>query len=581
VLRWTENFTPISQAFDDIYYAKENGLEETRFVFLGFNRLPEKFSKAQNFHIAELGFGTGLNFLATYELWQKSAPQDAILLYSSFEKFPLSPKEIRTALKPWPELEPYVESLLQEYEELPDGVHRLELEKGRVFLDLWIGDARELLPEFSGPVDAWYFDGFAPQKNPELWGQEIFREVARASKLSTSFSTYASTGFVRRHLVANGFHVEKTRGYGRKREMCFGEFKMNSPVDKPNISKELQVIGGGISGLSQAFRHSRHRGTGRLVEKAASWISMASGNPLALVMPTVTARPSSLSTFSLSAFLFATRQYRQLERDYGFLGWHPCGMLQLLTSPEKEERFLVALGSHRIPKSIAQVLSKQEASEFAGIRLSHPALLWSSAGFLEPHLLVSTLTGEIRKQMELRLSETPTDSALTSIHCSGHAAALQLSQLSVPWKIQRGQISYWDPTPETSPLRAALLYGGYLLPSHQGFQLAGSTYDYSDETDLRESDHLKITAMAQEQLGLRSTPKILGGRAALRVGPRDALPLLGVVNDQHYHLAHGSKAYSHALLAAEILASEFSALPAPIGVRLRQSLHPQRFAPKK
>jgi tRNA 5-methylaminomethyl-2-thiouridine biosynthesis bifunctional protein len=582
VLRWTENLTPVSLAFDDIYYAKENGLEESRYVFLGFNRLAEKFSSAQVFHIAELGFGTGLNFLATYNLWQKTAPQNAILVFSSFEKFPLNPQEIRKALKPWPELSDLVESFLEEYEELPDGVHRFEFEGGRVLLDLWIGDASSHLKEFSGPVDAWYFDGFAPQKNPELWSEEIFKEVARCSRRGTSFATYASTGFVRRHLMSQGFQVRKTRGFGRKREMCFGEYERGSWAfqQKDKSAETLQIVGGGVSGLMQATRLEQKNVPTALFESESSWIPGASGNPLALVMPNITGKPSDLSEFSLASFLFSTRHYRRIERLWSVGAWRESGVLQILSSPEKEERYLMGLSAHRIPRTLAQILSKEEASDFAGIRIHHSAVCWRRAGFLKTGPFAQALSSRLPPS-SLRLGQKVdlTKDRASTVLCSGSEAAAILKSLPAPWKIQRGQISYWKSPESLRRLRAPVVYGGYVLPAHDERQIAGSTYEYSDQTEVTAADHSKILRQAQEALKFLEWPQIVGGRAAVRLGIRDALPLLGIWDERLLHIGHGSKAYSHASWCAEVLSSELTGVVAPLGRRLRQSLHPQRFAP--
>ena len=64
-LRFNEQGTPVSAEFDDVYFSNQNGLEETRYVFLSGNQLPERWlhHPADRFIVAETGFGTGLNFL--------------------------------------------------------------------------------------------------------------------------------------------------------------------------------------------------------------------------------------------------------------------------------------------------------------------------------------------------------------------------------------------------------------------------------------------------------------------------------------------------------------------------------------
>jgi len=91
-LEWKEGGTPVSRRFDDPYFSLENGLEETRHVFLAGNDLPARF--APGFHIAELGFGTGLNMLAALIAWRHSGQKGA-LRFTSFEAFPMRARPCR------------------------------------------------------------------------------------------------------------------------------------------------------------------------------------------------------------------------------------------------------------------------------------------------------------------------------------------------------------------------------------------------------------------------------------------------------------------------------------------------------
>ncbi len=235
-IEWQQG-QPISQRFDDIYFSKENGLEETRYVFLKPNQLLERFKALQpqeKLIIGETGFGTGLNFLACCQLFKESNSQGQ-LLFISTEKYPLTLQELKQALQLWPELEPWSYQLIQQYPQtaLPTQYHFLLDEK--IELRLMIGDASESFkgllasdhpnyrkPQWQG-VNAWFLDGFSPAKNPELWSEALFKCINQLSAQGASYSTFTAAGPVRRGLKAAGFTVNKMPGFGSKRDMIFGK----------------------------------------------------------------------------------------------------------------------------------------------------------------------------------------------------------------------------------------------------------------------------------------------------------------------------------------------------------------------
>jgi tRNA U34 5-methylaminomethyl-2-thiouridine-forming methyltransferase MnmC len=211
---WRDGGTPVSSLFDDPYFSLADGLAETRHVFLAGNHLPGRFS--DGFHIAELGFGTGLNLLATLIAW-KDAGVAGRLSYTSFESFPMPAPDMERALAAFPEVLAEATPLLDTW---ADGERRFAL--GPVDVEVIEGDARTTLPDWQGKANAWFLDGFAPAKNPELWSEELMAEVARHTAPGGSFATYTAAGFVRRGLQAAGFQVQRAKGYGRKRHMSRG-----------------------------------------------------------------------------------------------------------------------------------------------------------------------------------------------------------------------------------------------------------------------------------------------------------------------------------------------------------------------
>lgn len=212
---WRPGNVPVSTRFDDPYFSLENGLAETQHVFLRANGLPDRF--CDGFHVAELGFGTGLNLLATVALWEMSG-QTGALNFTSFEAYPMTAADMGQALHAFGDAELHIDELVTQWR--PEGgIFQLTPE---VRLEVIVGDAREKVRLWDGLADAWFLDGFSPAKNPQLWDPALMAEVAAHTVPGGSFATYTAAGFVRRALDSAGFEVRRAPGYGRKRHMTCG-----------------------------------------------------------------------------------------------------------------------------------------------------------------------------------------------------------------------------------------------------------------------------------------------------------------------------------------------------------------------
>ncbi|MCB2114829.1 MAG: tRNA (5-methylaminomethyl-2-thiouridine)(34)-methyltransferase MnmD [Rhodobacteraceae bacterium] len=209
--------TPVSTLFDDPYFSLADGLAETRHTFLDGNDLPARFRPG--FHIAELGFGTGLNLIASVLCWQ-AAGRPGRFRYTSFEVFPMPAADMDAALTAFPEAHAAAAPLLAAWDE---GNRRFPF--GPADVTVVTGDARETLPAWDGKADAWFLDGFSPAKNPELWSDTLMTEVARHTAPQGTFATYTAAGHVRRALASTGFQVERVPGHGRKRHMSRGRLQ--------------------------------------------------------------------------------------------------------------------------------------------------------------------------------------------------------------------------------------------------------------------------------------------------------------------------------------------------------------------
>jgi tRNA U34 5-methylaminomethyl-2-thiouridine-forming methyltransferase MnmC len=216
-ITWRDERIPVSSRFDDPYFSLSGGLEETRHVFLRGNNLSARFR--DGFQIAELGFGTGLNFLATWQAWRAS-DQPGTLHFTSFEAYPMAAEDMEKALAAFPELADFTGVFLDQWRK---GTSQMKFPG--VSLAVIPGDANLTLPKWPGQADAWYLDGFSPAKNPELWGKSLLAEVAIHTEKGGTFATYSAAGQIRRALTDVGFRTERIAGFGRKRHMTIGQLE--------------------------------------------------------------------------------------------------------------------------------------------------------------------------------------------------------------------------------------------------------------------------------------------------------------------------------------------------------------------
>jgi len=231
-LSWHAGDMPYSEEFGDFYYSKADGRDECRHVFLAGNGLPERFAGKQHFVIAELGFGTGLNFIETWAVWENAVEKGARLDFHSFELRLLDRDDMKRALAAWPDLGPRAEELIAAWPDRPRGdiVVAFESCERPVKLHIHSGLALEHVAGADFAADAWYLDGFSPARNPDMWSAELMEAVAERTCEGGTFATYSAAGWVRRNLQAAGFAVEKRPGHAGKRDMSVGILTADLPV---------------------------------------------------------------------------------------------------------------------------------------------------------------------------------------------------------------------------------------------------------------------------------------------------------------------------------------------------------------
>lgn len=219
-VEWHDNDLPFSQSFDDHFYSRADGRLECDHVFLRGNEVHERWTIPNSFSIGELGFGTGLNLLETWRQWIEQRNVGQQLLFTSFELYPMTADEIIRAIAHWPMLETLRDKLVVNWSEATLG-KPIQLD-GQTTFQLVVGDVRKTLPIWRNRTDAWFLDGFAPSKNPQMWEEALMKSLAQKTSPQGTFATYTAAGWVRRNLQAAGFEVEKCPGHAGKREMMRG-----------------------------------------------------------------------------------------------------------------------------------------------------------------------------------------------------------------------------------------------------------------------------------------------------------------------------------------------------------------------
>lgn len=583
-----------SRQFDDVYFSADDGMAETRHVFMNGNDLPAAWADVRRFTIAETGFGTGLNFLSAWKLFEATAKPHQSIEFISVEKYPLSKAEIAGALQLWAkDLSPYRERYLELYPLRVPGVHRIRM-SGRVSLALWIGDIADILPQWRDlSVDAWFLDGFTPAKKPQMWTPDVFAAMARLSHSRTSYASFTAAGDVRRGLEAAGFTVEKVKGFGRKRDMIRGRFTGTGKPFRPVLPENPVIIGGGLAGTALARSFVSRGVKPVIVESALTLAAGASGGEWGMINPKLTARPTAHSDYYTAAYAHALRVLQILAVDHPDICFARHGSLHLQTDADKERRYTGYrdhLGWH---EDHMRILDARDAGGKAGMALSCPALYYPDAAAVSPRRLCSVMAGgaDIRLGTAVHgLEKTGRGWRLTddegqiiaetdALFLANGFAAQKLMRRNLSVHSVRGQITYTRPLPGP---RTNLCFGGYLTPpTAAGYHILGSSFQpWQTDTALSENDHDDNIARLNKAMGYEMAKQgdIVGGWAALRTSSKDRFPLVGQIDEGLYlSAAHGSHGIVSSLMAADILISRICGEAVPAAPAVLKALDPLRF----
>lgn len=635
---WDDQGLPHSRQYDDVYFAVNEGIEETRHVFLGQTRLAERFADLAPHAcmvIGETGFGTGMNFYCAWQLFEQHAHAKARLHFISVEKYPLGRDDLARAIRLWPELAAYSQPLLEQYVAVHPGFQQFTFNDGRITLTLLIGDVLEQLPQLDAQIDVWFLDGFAPAKNPDMWTPELFAQLARLSHPGTVLGTFTTTGWVRRSLVDAGFAMKKVPGIGKKWEVMSGAYV--GPVPNPGAPwyarpgaaagpREALVVGAGLAGSTTAASLARRGWQVTVLERHDAPAREASGNPQGVLYLKLSAHGTALSQMILAGFGYTRRQLQRLQRGRD---WDACGVLQLAFDSKEAERQgkLAAAFEHGLLHS----LERAEAEAIAGVALPAGGLFYPEGGWVHPPALCQQQLQHpgirlVKHQEVLELRKVDRqwqawagERLLASAPVVVLAGAADVQRFEpcaqLPLKRIRGQITRLPATASSRALRTVVCAEGYVAPPRADEHTLGASFDFHS-TDLAPTvaEHQGNLALLDaisldlaRRLGTAELdPGQLQGRAAFRCTSPDYLPIVGPVADAqafaeayavlgrdarqvpdvacpwldglYVNSGHGSRGLITAPLSGELVAAWVCGEPLPLPRAVAEACHPNRFA---
>jgi tRNA 5-methylaminomethyl-2-thiouridine biosynthesis bifunctional protein len=629
---------PRSVFFDDIYFSGD-GADEAEHVFLRGNNLAARFASARLFAVGELGFGTGLNFLKTWELWDQTLkPAGARLRYFSVEKFPMSAEDLARAHRAWPALDARAARLRALLPPPVDGYHQLNIAPD-ISLILAFGEAEDMLARAEACIDAWFFDGFSPAKSPDMWSTEIFAEAARLSRPGATFATFTVAGSVRRALAAAGFTVEKRPGFGRKKEMLAGDIEapparskrapwfQNARPRPLEPGARIAIIGGGIAGASLAHEAARAGLVPTIIE-SQGLAAGASGNPAGLVMPRLDLGETPAARFFLSAYLHTVRLLTdlaaahpgesrdpELTHDWipasaGMIGdrsvFNQCGVILGAGDDKERERQKKLLAEAPLPEGWMEARAQ--------------GLFFPQAGVVDPAKFVTALAGGAERVMA-RATKLVHDNGGVAIEfdngsrrgfdavvlANGVAALDFVEARALPLSAVAGQVDWFE---GASAPPHAIAFGPYAATAPKGGLIIGATYEKvaprETPTPSRAATETNIEAVRPlaPEIAVSLDPNDARSRASLRCQTPDRLPLAGTLPDLGFYGAAyddlrlgvkkdyppgemtlgayilsglGSRGLVTAPLTAAMIIAEMTSAPAPLDYKIAEALHPARF----
>jgi len=585
---------PCSARYGDRYASHAGALGQARHVFLAGNGLPRRWAGRRQFVIVETGFGLGNNFLATWQAWRADPARPGTLHFVSVEKHPLRAGDLAGGGADDPEaadpgLREMRAALAAQWPLPLSGLHRLGFDAGRVQLTLALGDARDIVPQLVLGADAFFLDGFAPERNPQMWEPALLRALARLARPDATVATYSAAGSVRATLAANGFAVQRQAGFGLKRHMLSGPYaprwkqRRHEPPAAHTGPRQALIVGAGLAGCATALALVRRGWQVRLLERSDGPAGGASGLPAGLLYPLLSADDNLSSRLSRASFGYALRALGELDAAGGPGGsgvWRHCGVFQQALDADEEAALRARLQRAPWPEAFAQFEDAATASAHLGLEPRHGGVWFPDGAIVNGAQWCQAMLAQARHlgaaaggRLDLRVScavlgiaragddwqvlDAQGERHVAPVLVLANAAALAplLGLDHLPLESLGGCLSLLD-APALAPLRAALGGEGYVIPALLGSAAVGATYEAGaaagGANDAADGDHAAAHAANLRRLAqlLAAAPAaaVTGAFRALRCVSGDRLPLAGAIADEAAVLAHPER-YNGAQLA--------------------------------
>ncbi len=565
---------PYSERFDDIYYSSDeaevvSGENEFQHVFFRHNGLPERWQARDDFVIAELGFGSGLNCILTIREWLKhceSSNREKTLHYIAIEKYPLAAGDIAELIARYPELKPFCDELLENYPAAVEAIHSRMLFDNRVVIHFKFMDVSKALCNERLKVDAWFLDGFSPAKNPDMWSPTLFQNIANNSRDGATCSTYTAAGFVKRNLQAAGFVVNKVSGFGKKREMLVAVLsaeqsnKQNSlslkykdkpwfePAQKkPGMEKQATVIGAGIAGLSLAYSLIRRGWQVTIIDKDGDDQKQASSNPAPIVYPRLSVNNDVDTEFFIAAYCHALHVFKSLQKKSKQKFWFDEGLLQVI----KEKRISQIINKFNLDNNFISIVDSADTESSGLTKAGEVVVNYVSAGVVLPAVLCDVLKSECgdhltiikavvdsinydEKKWQCLQGSRLIHESETLIVANGTAVNDLFKSLKFPLEIIRGQVVTLNEAKTSCAIQQTLNADVHITPAINGKHYLGATYVKGcTRSGVCQEDNRKLLeSLDKIYPGVFNESDYYQAWVGFRTVSKDRVPVVGAVPDK-------------------------------------------------
>lgn len=612
---------PYSERYADVYHAVQGALEQARFVFLQGNGLPERWAGLPRFTVCETGFGLGYNFLALWQAWRADPQRSQRLHMVSVEAHPFSREHMAELLvgRLEGEARELAQALVDNWPPLLPGMHRIDLDGGAVTLTLAFGYALDMVPRLTAHVDAFFLDGFSPDRNPQMWSAPLMKSLARLAAPGATAATWSSAGDVRRALASAGFSVRKVKGFGYKRVMTVARYE---PVFVPRqastppptfAQRHAVVIGAGIAGANAAHALARRgwrvtvvdgkpsAASETLTTEAAAEAGAHHGHLAAALTPLIARDDNPRARLSRAGALRALANWAPWMD--GDTVWR-CGTLQLARSDLKQQEMHQAIAELAFPPEWVRAVDAAQASLLAGCEVARGGAFFENGLRVRPDRLIASLlrhTGITRVSGHVTHLSHPAVQDRVAPAWQVHGADGVLAQAEViviansvdaPGLLTRTAVQ--DPqlavAPQATLFRQSAVAGqitllpssakwrgpkvvvageGYVLPALEEICVTGGTYVYGADSAVPTRDG----SVANVERAANLLPAIhagnvdvfsLGGWAGWRAVVPGRLPVVGAIAGLPGVFiagAYASRGLTWAALAGDLLAANLEGEP--------------------